>query len=114
VQAAGEPADFHCVALARPLQADAALGPGGHPRHQPAGPPPAMLAQAAPRLDEVAFPDESADQPENLYDAFWSGSGVAIKAGVRLRVDATGAEPSDSPPYLYVIRVNFDLVRDAP
>lgn len=110
VQAVGEPADFHCVSLSRPLSEAEALGPGGHPRPQPAGPPEQLLAQAAPALDLGALRDVLAQHDPGLYDAYLSGDGVAVKAGVRLRVGPDNSEPVGVEPYLYAVRVNFDLV----
>jgi hypothetical protein len=110
VQAAGEPADFHCVSLARPLTSEQALGPGGHPRPHPLGPPEERLREAAPGLPLDDLRDESGAHPDNLYDTYRSGPGVVVKAGVRLRLDANGAAAGGPTPALYAIRINLDLV----
>jgi hypothetical protein len=111
VQAAGEPADFHCVSLSLALAAEDALGAGGHPASRPAGPPERLLAEAAPAVDLGSLHDETAEHEPSLYDLYRTGQGIAVKAGVRLRVGPGGSEPTGVPPYLYVVRVNVDLVR---
>jgi hypothetical protein len=110
VQAAGESGDFHCVSFSRPLSAEDALGPGGHPRSLPSQRASDLVRAAAPEVDVDGLRDEAAAHPANLYDTYLSGRGVVLKAGIRLRVGAGGAPAGGATPCLDAVRLNLDLV----
>lgn len=113
VQAVGEAGDFHCVSFAHPLAQGEALGEGGHPRPLPVGPPLDLLREAAPGVAALALTDETAHHAPNVFDAYLPAAQVAVKGGVRLRVDGTGA-PAGERPYFYGVRVVVRLAGVGP
>lgn len=104
-QAVGQFGDFHCIALARALTPDEALGPGGHARPRPAGPVDELLAAAAGRLPLSAMADRTGEQAPNVFDILLSGGGVTVRGGVRLASSAAGG----AWRHYYIVRVNAKL-----
>ena len=111
VQAVGEPGDFHAASFSRPLSTADALGPGGHPRPQPAEVSLALVRNAASEVPFDDLRDETSEHPPNVYDLYRSARGVVLKSGVRMRLDAAGAPTGGATPLLHVVRLDLDLVR---
>ena len=109
VQAVGVARDFCAIFLARLLARSQAVGNGGHIICQPIGVIEPVLIEAVPNINLERLADVTPEHAVNVFDNYFIGDGLVVKAGVRVRLGKDSAAYRGKDAYFYGIRINVDL-----